>query len=49
MRSSWRAFFILAALCSLVLAAVSGVCRAEEKHIMIVVTADTQGEINPCG
>jgi len=49
MKSSWRAALILSLLGMLVVLAASGVCSAEEKRIMIAVTADTQGEINPCG
>lgn len=49
MRSGWHTVFILSILCLLMLSAASGDCSAEETHIMIAVTADTQGEINPCG
>ena len=49
MRSSWHTGLILTLLCLLMFVAASGVCSAEEKRIMIAVTADTQGEINPCG
>lgn len=49
MRPAWHTVFILSLLCLLMLLTASGVCSAEEKRIMIAVTADTQGEINPCG
>jgi hypothetical protein len=49
MKSSLRAALILSLLCLLMVLTASGVCNAEEKRIMIAVTADTQGEINPCG
>jgi hypothetical protein len=49
MRSSWHAGLIITLLCLLIFIAASGVPSAEEKRIMIAVTADTQGEINPCG
>jgi hypothetical protein len=49
MKSSWRALLTLALLCLLMFLTASGICRAEEKRIMIAVTADTQGEIAPCG
>ena len=49
MRLSWRAALILLLLGLLMVLTASGVCSAEEKRIMIAVTADTQGEINPCG
>lgn len=49
MRSGWHAVFTVALLCLLMLLTASGVCSAEEKHVMIAVTGDTQGEINPCG
>ena len=48
MRWSWHAGLIIALMCLLMFAAASGVSSAE-KRIMIAVTADTQGEINPCG
>ena len=49
MKSSWRAALTLSLLCLLMVLTASGICSAEEKQIMIAVTADTQGEINPCG
>ncbi len=49
MTSSWRAALTLGLLGLLMLLIAGGVCSAEEKRIMIAVTADTQGEINPCG
>lgn len=49
MRSSRHTFFVFTLLCLLMLLAASGVYSADEKRVMIVVTADTQGEINPCG
>jgi len=49
MRSGWHTVFTLALPCLLMLFTASGVCSAEEKRVMIAVTGDTQGEINPCG
>jgi hypothetical protein len=49
MRLSWHTFLILALLCLVTLMVAGGICSAEEKRIMIAITADTQGEIAPCG
>jgi hypothetical protein len=49
MRSGWRTCLSIALLCMILLLTMSGICGADEKRLMIVVTGDTQGEIAPCG
>ena len=49
MTSSRHTFAVLVLLCLLMLVTASVVVGAEERRVMIAVTADTQGEINPCG
>ena len=49
MRSRRQVFLVFAVMCALMLLSVGWVYGAEETRIMIAVTGDTQGEINPCG
>jgi len=49
MRLGGQNALILIMLCLLMVCAISTTAGGEEKRIMIAVTGDTQGEINPCG
>ena len=45
----YRVSLCLMALACLVLGGMAGLADGAEKKIMLVVTTDTNGELNPCG